>query len=405
MINPKEIKKKRDEFLLTMYRLSEGQADKTVLTEDVAKAMKIDYGTEASAIGRFLGNEGLITWNNFTFTALTHKGILEVEKITEQTYKEKEYLVLKQLYENTRFNDQKLNSEEIAQSASILKDEVDYILLDFKRKEWVWLMFGMTAQISPQGVTAFQTWESDSSNKQVGRDYYETHIYGNSSNNIGGQNNIQNAINSPNMNIDDKTKNRYRVLEEIYQLSDANSVEIVVIDQIEKNTQISTHEMNGILSYLESKGLIDFEGGDIVQITSRGIDEIEQARRHPEEKTDNFPPQITYITNVQGDFYGGLQQGGEGNTQNNQVNVNPDFNNIIKELIDLVNNSDLHILQKEERLAEIDRIQQLAQREQTPEVQELGQSKVKLLETGLKVGELAIKAAPLIEKIAAVFGG
>lgn len=393
----------RDKFLKRLYELSNGHIHSKVNFKELQAELGLSR-EEGESIYLYLHDKGLAKMITFGNIAITTWGIDEVESDMKKTYAEKEYLILKTLFDESKGKDEHFTAANLAQLIPVAEDDIYYILKDFLRRGWVWEAFEDTAQITPRGVTAFHQWDQTHSPITV-RDVYNTNIYGNSNNQIGGQGNAQNAINSSNMSIDDRTKNRYRVLEEIYELSGANPSEIVVIDQIEKNTQISTHEMNGILSYLENKGLIEFPGGDIVQIKSNGIDEIEQARNHPEERTDNFPPQINYITNVQGDFYGGLQQGGEGNTQNNQINVNPDFNNAIKELIELVNTSDLHYLEKEERLAEIRRIQELAQREQTPEVQQHALSKVKLLETSLKVGEMALKASPLIGILAKLFGG
>ncbi len=108
-----------------------------------------------------------------------------------------------------------------------------------------------------------------------------------------------------------------------------------------------------------------------------------------------------------GNNYGVLQMGGQGNTQTVTVthNINPDFTEAIKALAGLVNSSSLSNLDKEERLAEIDRINQLGEKEQTPEVIALAKSKITSLETALKVADLALKAGPLISTLAGFFGG
>ncbi len=108
-----------------------------------------------------------------------------------------------------------------------------------------------------------------------------------------------------------------------------------------------------------------------------------------------------------GNNYGVLQMGGQGNTQTVTFthNINPDFTEAIKALAGLVNSSSLSNLDKEERLAEIDRINQLGEKEQTPEVIALAKSKITSLETALKVADLALKAGPLIKTLAGFFGG
>ncbi len=106
-----------------------------------------------------------------------------------------------------------------------------------------------------------------------------------------------------------------------------------------------------------------------------------------------------------GNNYGVIQMGGQGNNQNVTVthNINPDFTRAIEALADLVKSSSLSELEKEERLLEVERIGQLAQKEQTPEVKQLGTSKLQLLEAGLKAGDLAVKVAPYLPHLYAFF--
>lgn len=108
-----------------------------------------------------------------------------------------------------------------------------------------------------------------------------------------------------------------------------------------------------------------------------------------------------------GNNYGVLQMGGQGNSQSVIVthNINPDFTEAIKDLAGLVRSSSLSELDKEERLADIDRIKQLSQKEQTPEVIALAKSKINLLETGLKVADVTLKAGPLISTLSGFFSG
>jgi len=254
----------------------------------------------------------------------------------EKSYAEKEYLVLKTIYDACKANNfAGIDPFSLGEKVGLGERELNMILVGIDQKGLLSNQSTGTYVLNYRGVELADQMENEN-----------------------------------------KTVNRYKVLTEIYNLSKANPVMPVSIYDIEKHTQIFDQEMNGILLYLEERGLIEFPGGDIVRIKGRGIDEIESTQNHPDQRTENFPPSISYTMHIHGDNYGGLQQGGEDNTQNNQININPDFMKAIEKLLDLVGKSSLTPVKKIKTKADIHSINELANLERTPEVIEEANSKI-----------------------------
>jgi hypothetical protein len=107
-----------------------------------------------------------------------------------------------------------------------------------------------------------------------------------------------------------------------------------------------------------------------------------------------------------GDIYGGVQLGGHGNTQNISISntVNPDFQASISSLVELIKQSSINELDKEELVADLDRVNQLSTKEQTTEVIDRAQKKITIIKTALEVSDLALKFSPYLIPIAKFFG-
>jgi ABC-type Fe3+/spermidine/putrescine transport system ATPase subunit len=166
------------------------------------------------------------------------------------------------------------------------------------------------------------------------------------------------------------------------------------------------NELNEILIDLEErKGLID-ANEHMVKIKGAGMEQIEQTKEHPEKPTKDFPAQIVNNYNTFNAPVGGVQQQTQDSNQyiNQEVHINPDFNSAIKSLVELTKNSSLGELDKEEAILNIERVNQLAKKEKTPDVVEHAQKKINLLKSALEVGELAIRVAPYIETLSKFFG-
>lgn len=108
----------------------------------------------------------------------------------------------------------------------------------------------------------------------------------------------------------------------------------------------------------------------------------------------------SFTTNIHGPNYGGIQQGGQGNIQNITLTSNPNFNEAIAKLTELVKTSSLNEFDKEDVIRDVERLQQLASKEKKPDVIDRAQKKLEAIKTGIEVGEkggqLALKAAPYL---------
>lgn len=64
----------------------------------------MDYGTEFSQIGHYLKEEGLIGYFTFSHINLTHEGAKEAERFMEESYSQKERLVLEAIADMSRMS-------------------------------------------------------------------------------------------------------------------------------------------------------------------------------------------------------------------------------------------------------------------------------------------------------------
>src|SRR6266516_7067623 len=69
--------------LLTLYEMAEGEANREVDTKQLAERMKIDYGDEASKLGRYWHEEAKVDWGSFDRVFLTPTGRATAERLIE----------------------------------------------------------------------------------------------------------------------------------------------------------------------------------------------------------------------------------------------------------------------------------------------------------------------------------
>jgi hypothetical protein len=104
------------------------------------------------------------------------------------------------------------------------------------------------------------------------------------------------------------------------------------------------------------------------------------------------------IFNIGGSVYG-LQYGGKNNTQSITLTNNPDFDNAISGLIQLIHLSSMTEDDKEEFQNELQAVNKLALKEKTPNALERAKLKLDYLKTSLDATDIAIKAAPLLTSL------
>ena len=150
----------------------------------------------------------------------------------------------------------------------------------------------------------------------------------------------------------------YRALSILHGFLEGSTAKAVIAFKLASIVGIPTQQFIDAVNELDKNGLVIFnKTTQAVWLTKRSIDEIEKA-----------PNQSNNTTNIYGPNYGPLQQGGQGNVQN--VNVNAQFDAKLNELFALVENSSLTPVQKLKAVNDIRTVSELGRLETTSEVQE-----------------------------------
>ncbi len=169
----------------------------------------------------------------------------------------------------------------------------------------------------------------------------------------------------------------------------ANYQRWVYWNDLEKEVGSLNHSLNDLVNALEAKGFFVHEFDEGVKVGSGGYDFLE---RQSNKVTGHMTVNTTNNTINAGT--NNVNVIGDNNSATLAIQVNPDFQQAIQSVLDLIETSELNALHKEEYHSLMRRIDELSQREQTPEVKELAKSKILTLENGLKASELLLKAAP-----------
>jgi Mn-dependent DtxR family transcriptional regulator len=186
------------------------------------------------------------------------------------------------------------------------------------------------------------------------------------------------------------------VLQKIYDMGGIYHMDSVMIDDLVKELGLIYREVNQILIDLEKrKELID---GDEVSVRMKpaGIELIESGGRRAGATTG-----INFTTNIHGPNYGGIQQGGQGNTQNVTLTNtnNPDFDRALAGLIELIRSSSMPDDDKQELEEEIGKVNKLALRDPAPGLLERAKSRLDMMKLAITGTDIAIKAAPHIDTL------
>lgn len=127
--------------------------------------------------------------------------------------------------------------------------------------------------------------------------------------------------------IIDKQKKRYSLLRKLYELTDGVETKITLLEAPEG---IDQRELWSIIDYLSSERLLKQLAGNapLVQISHRGVLEIEDSIVSPHKPTEHFLPQVI-------NFYGnvGSVQSGNKNVANVSQNIgDPSMVELLQEL-------------------------------------------------------------------------
>jgi hypothetical protein len=91
--------------------------------------------------------------------------------------------------------------------------------------------------------------------------------------------------------IIEKQKERYKLLLKIYELTNGDETEILMLEPPEES---DLKEIQSIIDYLAGEGLVESlaDEGALVSITHRGVVEVEESLLNPKRSTEHFLPQV-----------------------------------------------------------------------------------------------------------------
>lgn len=155
-------KLKRDRFLLTVYKLAQGDTGETVDKTALAEALKIE-GDEFEKTTRYLTDEGHIKGATFTTISLTPSGRKDAERLIELPYKEKAFRVLWMIKELSNGSLTRLVlSEEVARMLAIEPREIYPIMNDLDERGLITALNEAVVML-PAGLEALESTGESSS--------------------------------------------------------------------------------------------------------------------------------------------------------------------------------------------------------------------------------------------------
>jgi hypothetical protein len=184
-----------------------------------------------------------------------------------------------------------------------------------------------------------------------------------------------------------------RVLQKLYDERDRRYTNPHQPDELARELNLDLREAQDIVVELERKGLTD--GNDqATWIIAAGLEEIESGGQRP-----GAAPGVSFTTNIHGPNYGGIQQGGQGNTQNVTLTNtnNADFDRALTSIVELIRASNLPADDKQELEGEVGNVNKLALREPAPGLLDRAKSRLDMVRLGLQGTDLLIKAGPHLE--------
>lgn len=394
-----ERRKIRNDLIIEIYRIANGGRAMKVALWEIALKMGIN-NEKASDIYQHYYDRGFFSDRGANqMVVLSYLGVLNIEDsilrsqnpidlvpIIEERQKIR-FSLLKKLFDETGGSShEKINFNDLARRVGVQFVDVVSFLYHLEDAGLVQTeSLGGWVSITSEGINKIEEWYEGQSNEP------ETQQSTKPTNEVGNSNTA-----SPTQ----LREKRYRIPRVIYELAGDDKMEMVLIDDIVNAVQSPYREVNGILMYLERKGLVVSEEHR-AGLSADGVDEVEETISHPERPTENFPQQITQ--HFYAPFYGANQAGGQHNTQNVSVSINPEFDKAATSLLEIIGSS-LSGIAKEEAEQTVLRLQQLGQKEESIEVSELARPRLGYLTKALSItADVYTLAAPPLAILYAYF--
>ena len=189
------------------------------------------------------------------------------------------------------------------------------------------------------------------------------------------------------------------VLEKIYEMCQKSSNRHILYKDSPKDIDVDPYNLDDIIEELHNKGYLDSKYDEHYKISIKGIEFLQGRSNMP----NHISARDIYNTNIHGNSNN--QIGGQSNKQNAQININPEFDNAIKSIVELIKVSSISNFKKEDLITDIERIQNLAKNPPSIELVEHAKSKINYLDIALKGTDLSLKVAPYIPALIAYFEG
>jgi hypothetical protein len=136
--------------------------------------------------------------------------------------------------------------------------------------------------------------------------------------------------------VDGKRRQRFEFMEAVYNATQGDRFRFTELGVIAPTIGLSEQEADQIAQYLVDEGLLGWAAfGGVIEITHRGIKEVEQARTQPDEPTVHFPP--FNLIHVEHMSHSQIQQGTEGSVQQMAQGVSSDESNELRNFLAALN--------------------------------------------------------------------
>lgn len=141
----------------------------------------------------------------------------------------------------------------------------------------------------------------------------------------------------------------------------------------------------------EQQIILDVRRDIQIFIQEMKLEQIEANSRTQESSS------TIYNTTIHGSNYGGVQQGGQDNTQNTTFSNNAEFDAAISSLVEIIRASGLSDDDKREMEEELNKVNQVALKEPAPKLLEKAKTRLDIVRLGLQGTDLLIKAGPHLQ--------
>ncbi|UQU65961.1 hypothetical protein COUCH_06560 [Couchioplanes caeruleus] len=98
------------------------------------------------------------------------------------------------------------------------------------------------------------------------------------------------------MSIEEKRERRLLFMDHLYRITDGDRTVSVDTAEVTAEAGIPVAEAPAIVDYLVEEGLVARSAfGGLISITHRGVVEVEESARKPDEPTEHFAPRINVV--------------------------------------------------------------------------------------------------------------